>query len=226
MLILIKTLTGKTIELNVEEDETITNVKKKISDREGIPPDQQQLVFAGKVLGEFFGRRNEHKRLYDYNIRRESTLHLILKLRGTGDAMLAEPTTDASATKSQQYWEEKAKTYDFDEDLYIVDPQSHFHMLRQLERDVVHRSEYIRSGASLSGSHSTSSPFNVKWGNQSLEGIINAKREIPRWLKEQIIEMVPVWQVRFTSFADEGSIFENWKPKHLENHKLIFENAC
>ena len=202
MLIFIKTLTGRRIELNVERDETITNVKKMIFEREKIPPDQQQLIFAGKNLEEFFGRCNEHKTIHHYNIARESTLHLVLQRHGTMDAKLAGPTTDASANKLQKYWEEKAKEYDFDEDLYIVDPQSHFHMLRGLERDLVQRSEYMRSGRS----YSTSMPFNVRWERQSLEEIINATREIPRMLKEQIIEMVPVWQVG--SFADESSHFE------------------
>lgn len=148
MLIFIKTLTGKTIKLYVKEDETIINVKKRICNLEGNPPDQQHLVFSGKRLEEFFGRFNEPKRLHDYNIQKESCLHLILTLSGTGNAELAEPTTDAYATKSQQYWKEKAEKYDFDEDLYIVDPQSHFHMLKQLERDLVQRSEYTRSGVS------------------------------------------------------------------------------
>ena len=210
MLIYIKTPTNRTIELNVESNESMSSVKKKIFDHTEIPPDQQTLVFAMKML-------EDGGSLYDYGIGHKRTLQVLHRRRGTGDAKPAEPakpttdastlehhepgdaepaepTTDASANKSQQYWEEKAKTYDFDEDLYMVDPQSHFHMLRQLERDVVQRSEYMRSG----GICSTSRLFEVKWGAESLEGILNATREIPRWLKEKIVEMVPVRQVRFT----------------------------
>jgi ubiquitin-large subunit ribosomal protein L40e len=133
-------VTGKGYELHVESSDTIYSIKSKLEGLTGYSCDQQRLTYAGKWV-------EDGKTLWDYNIQKEATLHLVFRFRAGQSTMPPESIlTDRNAAKvNAEAWKTKASSEGFDDDLHIVDPQAHYAGLSCLEMDVVEASEFFHT---------------------------------------------------------------------------------
>ena len=187
MKIYIKLLIGEQLTLEVRRDETVIGLRRLIQEKEGIPSDQICLIYGGKALWDYAGSSGHPTTLIDFNISEEATIHMVLQLRSHAPDQSAELVSDSSAAESCRTWEAKAKKGDFDQDLHIVDPQSHFHLLKQLEQQVVARSEYRQA----KGKYDIHEIFDPDITDQT----DNSLPKLPSLLLAKLYARTPSWKV-------------------------------
>ena len=167
--------------LDVNPYDTFTNIKNLIAKKEGTPADQIRLIYSGKIVDD--GNSPSY-----YNMQRESTIHMVRRLGPPRPP--TELVTDTSATKSYEFWEAKAKAGDFDQDLHIVDPASHYHLLQQLERQIVMRSEYCQSHGNYDVNKHTDTDFASQFAA--------SPQDLPIPLRGKFEANWPKWKVSIT----------------------------
>ena len=183
MRIFIRTLAGHTIALKVNPSDTVSELKSKICEQDSsVLQDRAKLLYGGKIIG---GRA----KLGDCGIRDGSTISVVPKELQERDLETPELQTDDSAGQAQRAWQTKARAFDFDDDLHIVDPQSHFRRINQMWRDVLGSSEYFRRNNSYRTSSTTAEDYRDK-ATFALDDMV----EIPWWLRDKISKAIPKWK--------------------------------
>jgi hypothetical protein len=186
--------------LEVDRNWTIGDLKQHLQDKAGIEAERQRLIYAGKQL-------EDNHTLLQYNIQIESTLHMVLRLLGSGNGggrrVIPKETTFLASTSSDETfpaWESIAEEGDFNADLHIVDPQAHYNRLDNIERDVISVSEFYHCG-----------------GTYEKTGVDN---QVPPWSRKDTLTAVPDWM--WTSLQD---ITSPSTQRPTDNFEASFQEA-
>ncbi|KAL8766205.1 MAG: hypothetical protein Q9209_006970 [Squamulea sp. 1 TL-2023] len=189
--ITVKGLAGRgRVDLEVSPRESILEVKQMVSDAKtlNIPLNRMQLVYDGKKLSDYSGNTHVPVTLNQYYIETDATIHCMEKSLSDLLQEIVELPSTTDVASSHEYWKKRATEDDFDEDLYIVDPEAHFIFLKRLEQDVLERSEYFRQKRNYNVFRS----LEVQ-SNSSDNAFLHDLR-LRTWLEEDITRTHILWE--------------------------------
>ena len=179
---------GRPYHIFIRQNATISELRQRVQEKTGIPCHQTRLWCDGRIVGSFYGETRNMENLSAFDIRNNSELEI--SLVGPDIRLFYwEPESNLGHDQAQQ--QAGAISAEFDDDLYIVDPQSHFDMLRGLERDVVQRSEYFRAKREYNPS-SAVDPADYR-------GVFLDDLGLRSWLKRKISRSMILVNVSFHS---------------------------